>query len=102
MQQTEKYWRLIILSAVVAIVVMVGIGTTLIFTPAVQKKNDFQHRLSVLEKELKEQKRSTEEVAQKARRIASDREFVERIAHEVGYAHPDETIYHFPAEMNNE
>jgi cell division protein FtsB len=98
MQQTEKYWNLINRVVLVAITAMAVVGIVLAFTPKVKQirayretRNDLQQRIEVTmagERELKE----------KQRRFRTDPAYVERVAHEVGYAREDEVIYHFTEE----
>ncbi len=98
MQQTEKYWNLINRIVLVAIIIMAGVGVVLAFTPKVQQLRENQATYSQLQDRIKVTVGEENELKEKQRRFTTDREFVERIAHEVGYAHKDETIFHFPEE----
>ncbi len=101
MQQTEKYWILINRIVLAAVTVMAAVGIVLAFTPKVKQmqayqntRDTFQHRIDVTvvaERELKE----------KQRRFLTDPTYVEKVAHEVGYANKGEMIYHFPEETGS-
>ena len=98
MQQTEKYWNLINRIVLVAIVIMATLGVVLAFTPKVKQLQVYQNRLDQhqhsIDLTIAEERRLKENI----RRFSTDPEFVERVAHEVGYAQPDEVIFHFPEE----
>jgi cell division protein FtsB len=98
MQQTEKYWNLINRVVLAAISVMALIGIVLAFTPKVkqiqayrQTSDEWQQRIDITVAGMRELK-------EKQRRFRTDPGYVERVAHEVGYARQDEVIYHFTEE----
>ena len=96
MQQTEKYWDLI-LRAVLAIIVLMGIGGSLLaFVPKLRQMKDYKGTNNALEQEIDSVEAQTKALQEKQNRFKTDRIFVEKIAHEVGYAHTNEIIYHFP------
>lgn len=96
MQQTEKYWSLVnrVVLGVLFAVVIVGIA--LAFIPKVRQFNTYQEKSQTLQREIDQTLLAEQSLKEQQRRFTTDRDFVERIAHEVGYAHPDETIFHFP------
>lgn len=98
MQQTEKYWNLINRIVVIGVFIMIGIGAVLIFTPTVRETKIRQRTLDKLEEQAKDGIKSATKDATNSRRFTTDAEFVERIAHEVGYVRPDETVYLFPSD----
>ena len=98
MQQTEKYWNLINRIVLVAIVIMAGVGVVLAFTPKVRQLKEYQTTHDSLQQRIDETVAYEFELKEKQRRFLSDPEFVEKIAHEVGYARTNETIFHFPEE----
>ncbi|VGO15992.1 hypothetical protein PDESU_04581 [Pontiella desulfatans] len=101
MQQTEKYWNLINRIVLVAIVIMAGVGVVLAFTPKVKQLQEYQSRHDVLQQRIDETEAYELELKEKQRRFSVDPEFVEKVAHEVGYARTNETIFHFPEESGN-
>ncbi len=98
MQQTEKYWNLINRIVLVAIMIMAGVGVVLAFTPKVRQMKEFQETNDSLQQRISIKDTETQELKEKQRRFFADPEFVERVAHEVGYARTNETVYHFPEE----
>jgi hypothetical protein len=98
MQQTEKYWNLINRVVLVAIIVMAGIGLVLAFTPKVRQMQAYQKTYDTLQHRIDITVTAEKESKEKQRRFFSDPAFVEKVAHEVGYARKSETIFHFPEE----
>ena len=98
MQQTEKYWNLINRIVLIAIVIMAGVGVVLAFTPKVRQLQAYQETYDSLQHRIDQTVESEQELKEKQRRFQSDPEFVEKVAHEVGYARKDEMIFHFPEE----
>jgi len=100
MQQTDKYWTLLnrILLAIIALFALVGL--LMAFVPKVRQKNEYQRTRNELQRHIDATVAREKRLQQKQQRFLSDSEFVERIAHEVGYAHPNEIIYRFPEEEN--
>ena len=101
MQQTEKYWNLINRIVIVAILAMTVIGATLLFAPKVQQMQMYKERLASKQRSCKLQREISNEFAKKSRRLNTDREFAERVAHEIGYAKPNEIIFHFQEDTNS-
>ena len=98
MQQTEKYWNLINRVVLVAVVVMACVGVVLAFTPKIHQLKQYQETYDNLQQRIDVTVAAEQELKDKQRRFFSDPEFVEKVAHEVGYARPGETIFHFPEE----
>ncbi len=98
MQQTEKYWNLINRIVLIAIIIMAGVGVVLAFAPKVKQLKENQETYNSLQQRIEITLDAENELKIKQRRFTSDREFIERVAHEVGYAHENETIFHFPEE----
>ena len=82
----------------VAVVVMAGIGILLAFAPKVRQMQGYQQTRDTLQQRIDVTLAAEKELKEKQRRFMTDPEFVEKVAHEVGYARQDETIYHFPEE----
>jgi cell division protein FtsB len=98
MQQTEKYWNLINRIVLVAVVIMAGVGIVLAFAPKVKQLQTYQETHDSLQQRIEVTESLEREYKEKQRRFLSDPDYVEKIAHEVGYAKPEETIFHFPEE----
>ncbi|MFL2860846.1 MAG: septum formation initiator family protein [Pontiellaceae bacterium] len=102
MQQTEKYWNLINRVVLGVLLVVVVVGIALAFIPKVHQFNTYQERSQMLQREIDQALITEQTLKEQQRRFTTDPDFVERIAHEVGYAHPDETIFHFPKTPEND
>lgn len=98
MQQTEKYWNLINRIVLGAVIVMAGVGVVLAFTPKVKQLKTYQQTHDKLQQRIEVTVSAEQELKEKQRRFFSDPDFVEKVAHEVGYARDSETIFHFPEE----
>ena len=96
MQQTEKYWNLINRVVLGVLLGVVVVGIALAFIPKVRQFNTYQERVKRFNAKSTKRSLAEQTLKEQQRRFATDPDFVERIAHEVGYAHPDETIFHFP------
>jgi hypothetical protein len=101
MQQTEKYWNLINRVVLVAISVMAVVGIVLAFTPKVKQIQAYQNTRDTLQQRLEVTVIAERDLKEKQRRFRTDPSYVERVAHEVGYARKDEMIYHFPEETGS-
>jgi hypothetical protein len=102
MQQTEKYWNLINRIVLAAITVMAVVGIVLAFTPKVKQIRDYQETRDSLQQRIDVAIAGERELKEKQRRFRTDPGYVERVAHEVGYAREDEVIYHFTEETGSE
>ena len=98
MQQTEKYWNLINRMVLLAISVMAGVGIVLAFTPKIRQIRVYQDTRDQLQQRIDVTLAAERDLKEKQHRFQSDPRFVERVAHEVGYARKDEMIYHFTEE----
>lgn len=98
MQQTEKYWNLINRIVLAAIIIMAGVGVALAFTPKVKQLKDHENTYNALQERIDEVVADELDLKERQRRFKTDPDYVEWVAHEVGYARSDEMIFHFPEE----
>lgn len=98
MQQTEKYWNLINRIVLVAIILMAGVGVVLAFTPKVKQLQEYQTTHDNLQQRINATLSSEQDLKENQRRFRTDPDFVQKVAHEVGYARTNEFIFHFPEE----
>ena len=101
MQQTEKYWNLINRVVLVAISVMAVGGIVLAFTPKVKQIRAYQNTRDVLQQRVDVTTAAEKDLKEKQHRFRTDPSYVERVAHEVGYARKGEMIFHFPEETGS-
>ncbi len=102
MQQTEKYWNLINRIVLAAVIAMAGVGVVLAFAPKVRQFQSYQGRCSQLQQQIDITVAAEKELKEKQQRFKTDPQFVEKVAHEVGYARKNEIIFHFPEETGVE
>ena len=98
MQQTEKYWNLINRMVLLAISMMAVVGIVLAFTPKIRQIRSYQDTRDQIQQRIDVTVAAERDLKEKQHRFLSDPSFVERVAHEVGYARKDEMIYHFTEE----
>lgn len=98
MQQTEKYWDLIYRNVLAAIFVMLVAGIVLAFTPKVKKIQAYRNKRDSLQQRIDVTLAAERDLKERQRRFRTDPSYVERVAHEVGFARKSEMIYHFPEE----
>ena len=98
MQQTEKYWNLINRIVLIAVGVMALVGIVLAFTPKVKQLQAYQNTSDALQQRIEITVAAERKTKNNIRRFKIDPIYVERVAHEVGYARENEMIYHFPEE----
>lgn len=101
MQQTEKYWNMILRGAMAVVAVMLLVGAVLMFHPKVKQMQTYQNTRDTLQHRIDVTVAAEKELKEKQRRFLSDPAFVEKVAHEVGYARKGETIFHFPEETGS-
>jgi|TARA_X000000950_G_scaffold265644_1_gene340140 cell division protein FtsB len=102
MRQTETYWSIINRVGLGVLILVAIIGISLAFIPKVNQLNTYQQRSEELQREIDKTTAAEQQLKENQRRFATDPDFVERIAHEVGYAHPEETIFHFPENLEKD
>jgi cell division protein FtsB len=98
MQQTEKYWNLINRIVLVAVVVMAAVGIVLAFAPKVKQMQAYQITRDTLQQRIEITVAAEIDLKDKHQRFLTDPSYVEKVAHEVGYASKGEMIFHFPEE----
>ncbi len=90
-----SHWVAIYRFAWIALGVLVLVGMGFMFVPLIQQDREYQRRESVLREEIRQDEEQIRELKLKQERFQSDPAFVERIAHEIGLAKPNETIFRF-------
>lgn len=90
-----SYWSTIYRFIRIASAVLVLIGMGFMFVPLIQQDREFQRRENELRDEIQHSEERIRELRLKQERFQSDPAFVERVAHEMGFAKPNETIFRF-------
>lgn len=100
MQQTKSYWNLIHRVVLAILIGIVIVGIALAFIPKVNQLHTYEERSRALQRDIDQTIQEEQRLKEYQHRFSTDPTFVERIAHEVGYAHEDETIFYFPEETD--
>lgn len=87
---TPFFRTLMIGAAVLALIGVAGF-----FMPKAQQFKDYQATKTELESEIRSQQERINELRHKQEKFSTDKHFVQKIAHEIGYAHEGEVIYQF-------
>ena len=95
MQQTEKYWNLINRIVLIALAIMAIGGALIAFLPKVHQMQTYQNRCDELQNRIDITASAEKELKLKQQQFLSDPYYVEKVAHEVGYARKDEVIFQF-------
>lgn len=82
----------------IAIGIMALVGAVLAFVPKVKRMQNYQKTLDDKQQQMEATIAAERKMKENIRRFKTDSSFVERVAHEVGYAHTNETVFHFPEE----
>ena len=96
-----NYLNKVYLYVAIAIVVCALIGATLAFLPKISLYQDYQDKCETYKAEIAEEKERIEELQLNQEKFRTDKRFVQKIAHEIGFAHEGETIYQFDQPVTN-
>ncbi len=97
-----SYWTVINRFVWVALAVLVLVGMGFMFVPLINQDRELQRRESALQEEIRLDQERVRELQLKQERFRSDPAFIERIAHELGLAKPNETVFRFIDENRSE
>ena len=79
----------------IALGTLVLIGMGFMFVPLIQQDREYQRREDALKSDIAQDEERIRTLRLKQERFESDPAFIERIAHDLGLAKPDETIFRF-------
>ena len=90
-----NFWAVIYRFAWVTLGVLLFIAILCMFMPQYRQYREYQRRADALQEQIRLEEEMLKTLKQKQERFRSDPRFVEQIAHEVGLARPNETIFRF-------
>ncbi len=70
-------------------------GVVFAFLPKVSQFHSYQATKNALDADIRAKDEAIKDLRLKQERFSTDKYFVQQIAHEIGFAHPSETIYQF-------
>jgi len=94
----QKQWNIIYRYAALAVILLALIGVVFAFLPKVSQFKDYQKTKGDLEAEIRAEEERIKELRLKQEKFSTDKHFVQKIAHEIGFAHEGEVIFQFENE----
>lgn len=91
----QKYWNKVYRYVALAAVLLVLIGVSFAFMPKIRQFNDYEKTKVNLEAEIAAEKERIKELRLNQEKFSTDKHFVQKIAHEIGFVHEGETVYQF-------
>ena len=100
----QKQWNVIYRYAALAAILLALIGVVFAFIPKWTQHQNYQEIKSNLEAEIRAEEERIKELRLNQEKFSTDKHFVQKIAHEIGFAHEGEVIFQFKdaADTNNE
>lgn len=78
-----------------SVVVLMLIGVGIAFLPKIKQHRQYQDTREKLQAEIRVEEQRIQELRLNQEKFNTDKQFVQKIAHEIGFAHEGETIYQF-------
>jgi len=91
----QKQWNIIYRYAALAAVLLALIGVVFAFLPKVSQFKNYRETKTTLEAEIRSEEEQIKELHLKQEKFSTDKHFVQKIAHEIGFAHEGEVIFQF-------
>lgn len=91
-------WTVIYRYVWIALGTLILVGMGFMFVPLIHQDRELQRRESELREAIRLDEERVRELRRNQERFHADPTFVERIAHDLGLAKPNETIYRFSDE----
>jgi hypothetical protein len=91
----QKQWNVIYRYAALAAVLLALIGIGFAFLPKVNQFRNYQETKYQLEEDIRIEEERIKELRLKQEKFSTDKHFVQKIAHEIGFAHEGEVIFQF-------
>ncbi len=95
-------WDALYRVACVSLVLLFVGGLALVFFPAIRDYHDYQRRHAEALEQIRHYEERILELKAKQEKFHQDPRFVERLAHDLGMARPDEVIFRFNEEKESE
>jgi len=89
----QNYWKKLYRYVGLAMVLLVLAGAALAFLPRIHQFQGYKEKKTGLEKDIRAEEIRIKELREKQQKFSTDKNFVQKLAHEKGFAHEGETIY---------
>lgn len=76
-------------------VILTVIGAAFAFLPKIDQYRKYQETREELEEKIRAENKRSNELRLNQQKFTTDKHFVQKLAHEKGFAHEGETIYQF-------
>jgi cell division protein FtsB len=96
----DNYLNIVRRFIIGAVVLLALIGIGFAFLPKVSQFREYQQTKETLEARLRAAEEEIKELKLKQEKFATDKYYVQQIAHDIGYAHDDETIFQFNDQLS--
>jgi cell division protein FtsB len=98
----QNYWNKLYRYVAVAVVLLALIGATLAFLPKIRQFQGYQETKKGLEADIRTEESHIRDLRLNQQKFSMDKNFVQKLAHEKGFAHEGETIYQLggPSDTN--
>ena len=96
-----SFWVFIYRIAWVLLVVLITIGIFSLFYPQYRQYRGYKDRQTELREQIRHENELIQTLKSKQHKFEHDPEYVEHIAHEMGLAKPNETIFKFVEDETN-
>ena len=93
----NQFYRYVVL----AVVLLALIGVAFAFLPKIDQFQDYQDTKTGLEADIRAAEARIKELRLNQQKFSTDKHFVQKLAHEKGFAHEGETIYQFEEPATN-
>ena len=91
----QKYWNIIYRYAALAAILLALIGVAFAFLPKATQFKDYRETKTDLEAKIRAEEEHIKELRLNQQKFSTDKYFVQKIAHEIGFAHEGEVIFQF-------
>ena len=88
-----KIWPVVQLWAFIVVIVVLVSGAAILFLPEIRRHQMSEARLVEMKKILEDKSARLQELQERQRRFKTEASYVEHVAHELGLAHPGETVF---------
>jgi len=96
------FWNLVYRLAWVSLVVMGLLGAALVFVPTWQTHRELQRRQAEAQEQIRIYEERIQQLKADQERFHQDPRFIERLAHDLGMARPDEVVFRFNEDDEDE
>jgi len=88
-------WQTIYRSAWMLLALLVAVGLACVFWPVLRQYHNYRRREVILEREIQHEQRTINTLRENQKEMKTNPHFVERVAHDLGMARADETIFKY-------